>query len=145
MTWGVLVMSVVGFLVGFRLRGGVGDGLAGFGLTVLFGFAFVWVFITLGLWPAVPGGAGSLVSRFSAEFRVERLCPCGDDAGMDAGICHLSTDDADVQHRADPHWRSGCGASSRALARLLPRAIAFVDCRDRPGFAPLAAWKLRKS
>ena len=47
--WGVLVMAAVGFLVGFRLHGGTMDGVAALGLTVLYGFAFVWVFITLGL------------------------------------------------------------------------------------------------
>jgi len=47
--WGVLVMAAVGFLVGFRLHGGAADGLAALALTVLYGFAFVWVFITLGL------------------------------------------------------------------------------------------------
>jgi ABC-2 type transport system permease protein len=39
----------IGFAVGFRLHGSAFDGLAAFGLVVLFGFAFEWVFITLGL------------------------------------------------------------------------------------------------
>src|ERR1700722_4856110 len=35
--WGVLVMIVAGFAVGFRLSGSAADGLAAFGLTVLYG------------------------------------------------------------------------------------------------------------
>jgi ABC transporter DrrB family efflux protein len=58
--WGVLVMTVVGFLVGFRLQGSTAAGIAALGLTVLFGFAFVWVFITLGLMAGSPQAAQGL-------------------------------------------------------------------------------------
>jgi ABC transporter DrrB family efflux protein len=43
------VTAAIAFAVGFRLHGSVLGGLAAFGLVVLFGFAFEWVFITLGL------------------------------------------------------------------------------------------------
>jgi ABC-2 type transport system permease protein len=43
------VTVAIAFAVGFRLHGSVVDGLAAFGLVILFGFAFEWVFITLGL------------------------------------------------------------------------------------------------
>jgi ABC-2 type transport system permease protein len=39
----------IAFAVGFRLQGSALDGLAAFGLVVLFGFAFEWVFVTMGL------------------------------------------------------------------------------------------------
>ena len=39
----------IAFAVGFRLHGSAIDGLAAFGLVVAFGFAFEWVFVTLGL------------------------------------------------------------------------------------------------
>jgi ABC transporter DrrB family efflux protein len=39
----------IAYAVGFRLHGSALDGLAAFGLVVVFGFAFEWVFITLGL------------------------------------------------------------------------------------------------
>jgi ABC-2 type transport system permease protein len=35
--------------VGFRIHGSVAEGLAAFGLCLVFGFAFEWVFIMLGL------------------------------------------------------------------------------------------------
>src|SRR5215467_6491914 len=48
-TWSLVVGTALGFAVGFRIHGSVADGLAALGLCVLFGFAFEWVFITIGL------------------------------------------------------------------------------------------------
>jgi ABC-2 type transport system permease protein len=47
--WGVIVMTVVGFAVGFRISGTAAQAIAALGLTILYGFAFVWLFIALGL------------------------------------------------------------------------------------------------
>jgi ABC transporter DrrB family efflux protein len=47
--WTLAVTIIIGFAVGFRIHGSAADGLAAFGLLVGFGFAFEWVFITLGL------------------------------------------------------------------------------------------------
>ena len=47
--WGLAIAAVFGFAVGFRLHGSVAGALAAFGLCVLFGFAFEWVFIVIGL------------------------------------------------------------------------------------------------
>jgi ABC-2 type transport system permease protein len=47
--WSLGVTAAIGFAVGFRLHGSVLDGLAAFGLCVLFGFAFEWLFIVMGL------------------------------------------------------------------------------------------------
>jgi ABC transporter DrrB family efflux protein len=58
--WGVVVMTAVGFAVGFRLQGVTGSGIAALGLTILYGFAFVWVFITLGLFAGSPQAAQGL-------------------------------------------------------------------------------------
>jgi ABC-2 type transport system permease protein/oleandomycin transport system permease protein len=58
--WGVMVMTVVGLLVGFRLHGGAGAGVAAVALTIVYGFAFVWVFITLGLVAGSPQAAQGL-------------------------------------------------------------------------------------
>jgi ABC-type transport system involved in multi-copper enzyme maturation permease subunit len=43
------VTVAIAYAVGFRLHGSILDGLAAFGLVILFGFAFEWIFITLGL------------------------------------------------------------------------------------------------
>ena len=59
-TWGVVVMTAAGFAVGFRLGGSAGDALAALGLTILYGFAFVWLFISLGLAAGSPQAAQGL-------------------------------------------------------------------------------------
>jgi ABC transporter DrrB family efflux protein len=43
---GITVMGLTGLLIGWRIREGVVDGLIGFGLLLLFGFAMIW----LGIW-----------------------------------------------------------------------------------------------
>ena len=48
-TWGLAITAAIGFAVGFRLHGSWVDALAAFGLCVVFGFAFEWLFIMLGL------------------------------------------------------------------------------------------------
>ncbi len=58
--WGAFVMTVIGFAVGFRLGGTALAGLAAFGLTVLYGFAFVWLFIAMGLVAGSPQAAQGL-------------------------------------------------------------------------------------
>jgi ABC transporter DrrB family efflux protein len=47
--WSVIVASAFGFAVGFRLHGSALAGLAAIGLCILYGFAFEWIFITIGL------------------------------------------------------------------------------------------------
>jgi ABC-2 type transport system permease protein len=49
LSWGLAVATALGFAVGFRTHGSVAAGLAAFGLCVLYGFAFDWIFITIGL------------------------------------------------------------------------------------------------
>jgi len=49
LVWGLAITTAIGFAVGFRLHGSLLDALAAFGLLVVFGFAFEWLFITLGL------------------------------------------------------------------------------------------------
>jgi ABC transporter DrrB family efflux protein len=48
-SWGLLITTVVGFAVGFRLSGSIAQGLAAFGLCVVFGFALGWLFLFIGL------------------------------------------------------------------------------------------------
>jgi ABC-2 type transport system permease protein len=56
-TWGLAVTAAIGFAVGFRIHGPVADALAAFGLCVVFGFAFEWLFIMLGLIAGTPQAA----------------------------------------------------------------------------------------
>jgi ABC transporter DrrB family efflux protein len=45
---GVAVMSVTGLFIGWRIHDGVGRGLLGYALLLLFGFAMIWVGILVG-------------------------------------------------------------------------------------------------
>ncbi|HZD37073.1 MAG TPA: ABC transporter permease [Actinomycetes bacterium] len=47
--WGLAITTAIGFAVGFRIHGSVTDALAAFVLLLVLGFAFEWLFITLGL------------------------------------------------------------------------------------------------
>jgi ABC-2 type transport system permease protein len=60
--------AAVAFAVGFTLHGSALDGLAAFGLVVLFGFAFEWLFITMGLFAGnaqAAQGMGMIVFPFA--------------------------------------------------------------------------------
>ena len=45
---GIIVMSLTGLVVGWRIRGSVLDALAAYGLLLLWGFAMIWVGILVG-------------------------------------------------------------------------------------------------
>lgn len=45
---GVVVMSITGLAVGWRIHGGVGRAVLAFGLLLLFGFAMIWIGILVG-------------------------------------------------------------------------------------------------
>lgn len=49
LTWSLLVTTAIGFAVGFRLHASLVPAIAAFGLCVVFGFAFCWLFMVLGL------------------------------------------------------------------------------------------------
>jgi ABC-2 type transport system permease protein len=49
-TWTLFVTTVVGFLVGFRIHNGLAPALAAFGLCVVYGVAFDWLFVSGGLY-----------------------------------------------------------------------------------------------
>jgi ABC-2 type transport system permease protein len=49
LTWSIGVTIALGFAVGFRLHGSALEGLAAFGLVIVFGYAFIWLFVALGM------------------------------------------------------------------------------------------------
>ena len=48
--WGLVAMTIVSFLIGFRIHDGVGNAMIAVALITLYLFAFEWVFITMGLY-----------------------------------------------------------------------------------------------
>jgi ABC-2 type transport system permease protein len=62
------IAVAIGFAVGFELHGSALDGILAFGLVVLFGFVFEWVFVTLGLFAGnaqAAQGMGMIVFPFA--------------------------------------------------------------------------------
>jgi ABC-2 type transport system permease protein len=57
LVWTLAVTAAVGFAAGFRPSTDLGHSLAAFGLCVLFGFAFEWLFVTMGLITGNPQAA----------------------------------------------------------------------------------------
>jgi ABC-2 type transport system permease protein len=49
LVWGMLVTAAIGFAIGFRPDGSTAELLLALGLCVAFGFAFIWLFVFLGL------------------------------------------------------------------------------------------------
>jgi ABC-2 type transport system permease protein len=67
--WSILATAAFGFLFGFRLGGTLLDGLAAFGLCLLYGVVFTVVFIVIGLFsPSVQAAQGLSLSAFIFAF-----------------------------------------------------------------------------
>jgi ABC transporter DrrB family efflux protein len=62
----VCVLVITGVIIGFSFNAGVLDVIAGFGLLLLFGYAFSWVFALVGLLASTPESANS--AGFIAVF-----------------------------------------------------------------------------
>jgi ABC transporter DrrB family efflux protein len=68
LTLACAVTIAIAFAVGFRLHGSALDGVAAFGLVIVFGFAFEWLFVTMGLFAGnaqAAQGMGMIVFPFA--------------------------------------------------------------------------------
>ena len=68
LTLATAVTVGIAFAVGFRLHGSAAEGLAAFGLVIVFGFAFEWLFVTMGLFASgaqAAQGMGMIVFPFA--------------------------------------------------------------------------------
>jgi ABC-2 type transport system permease protein len=80
LAWSLLAAALIGVAVGFRVHGSVAETLAAAGLLLAAGFAFIWLFIVLGLFAGTTKGAQGLAFLVfpltfvsSAYVRVESL------------------------------------------------------------------------
>src|SRR3546814_15208049 len=65
--WGIITTALFGLLVGFRTHGSLGQSLLAFVIMFVAGYAFSWVFITVGLLSdnaQAPQGMSLLVVAF---------------------------------------------------------------------------------
>jgi len=66
--WGLLTTAMIGYLIGFRTHGSFTGVLAAFGLMLLAGYCFTWIFISIGLFAGnaqAAQGLSMLVIPFS--------------------------------------------------------------------------------
>jgi len=75
----VFVLVVTGLIIGFSFSTSVGEILAGFGILLLFGYAFSWVFAWLGLLVSSPEAANSVgfIAVFPLTFISSAFVPVG--------------------------------------------------------------------
>ena len=145
LTWGLLVTTAVGFSIGFRIHGSVGQALAAFGLCVVYGFAFTWLFVFIGL---VAGNAqaaqGMSLLVFPLTFVSSAYVPVDsmpglDPAGRRAPAAHDHDQRGAVAGPRRPRPRRA-RPFDRALGRALARVVGGPGGRVRPaGGGPLPA------
>jgi ABC-2 type transport system permease protein len=73
----IVIMSVCGLLVGWRINGGLVHALAGYGLMLAFAFAMIWVGVLLGSVVGTPEGVTGLgfVVLFPLTFLASTFVP----------------------------------------------------------------------
>jgi ABC-2 type transport system permease protein len=145
LAWSTAFTAAVAFAVGFRLHGSAVDGLAAFGLVVLFGFAFEWVFVTLGLFAGnaqAAQGMGMIVFPFA--FISSAYVPV---SSMPSWL-RVFAEHQPLTYMVDavraltlgPHAQALLGhPSSYYVSRSLVWALAIVVVS-----LPVAVWKYRR-
>ena len=144
--WGVIVMTAVGFAVGFRIGGSVTEALAALGLTILYGFAFVWMFIAMGLAAGSPQAAQGLSFLvFPLSFVSSAYVPV---ATMPGWMQAFATNQPMTQMVNTVRLLTG----GPAAEQLLGHSLSYYLVRSllwSAGlvvvFAPLAVRKLKRS
>ncbi len=144
--WGTFVMTIVGFAVGFRIGGTVAGAIAAFWLTILYGFAFVWMFIFMGLSAGSPQAAQSLAFLvFPLTFVSSAYVPVATMPGWMQGFAEHQPMTQMVNTAriltGGPKAEALLGHPlSTYLYPSLWWTIGLVAV-----FAPLAVWKLKRS
>lgn len=144
--WGVVVMTAVGFAVGFRVGGSALQALAALGLTVLYGFAFVWTFVFMGLAAGSPQAAQGLSFLvFPLSFVSSAYVPVSTMPGWMQGF-------ATYQPMTPMVNTVRLLTGGPAAQQLLGHGVSYYLVPSLwwtaglvAVFAPLAAWRLRRS
>jgi ABC transporter DrrB family efflux protein len=144
--WGIVVMTAVGFAVGFRLNGSAAAGLAAFGLTALYGFAFVWVFLALGMVAGSPQAAQGLSFLvFPLSFVSSAYVPVATMPGwMQPFAEHQPMTVMCNTVRILTGGPEAQALLGHSLAHYLVPSLLWT-AGIIAVFAPLAVWKLRRS
>jgi ABC-2 type transport system permease protein len=145
MTWGLIVMVIAGFAVGFRIHGGIGSGLEALGLCIVWGFAFCWLFVALGLVAGTPQAAQGLSFLvFPFSFISSAYVPVATMPGWMQGFAQHQP--LTVMVNAARILTQGHPASAilgHGLGSYLPLSLLWT-AGIIAVMAPLAVWRLRK-
>jgi ABC-2 type transport system permease protein len=140
--WGLAVSVGVGFAVGFRLHAGTGRALAALGLCAVWGFAFTWLFVTLGYLARTPQAAQGLAFLvFPLTFVSSAYVPVATMPGwMQAFARHQPlTLMAQAARVLSQGAAAGRGLGSAVLGSLAWAAVIVAVC------VPVTVWRLRRS
>ncbi|HEV8064317.1 MAG TPA: ABC transporter permease [Acidimicrobiales bacterium] len=145
MTWGLLVMVVAGFAVGFRIHGGIGAGLEALGLCIVWGFAFCWLFVALGLVAGTPQGAQGLSFLvFPFSFISSAYVPVSTMPGWMQGFAQhqpltVMVNSARILTQGHP----AAAILGHGLGSYLPISLLWTAAIIAV-MAPMAVWRLRQ-
>ncbi len=145
LVWNLAIGVAVGYLVGFRLHGSVAQGLAAFGLCVIFGCAMGWMFMCAGMYAGnaqAAQAAGLLVVPFafvsSAYVPVATLPGWLQAVAQHSPVTYMV--DAVRALTLGPGAEAALGhAASFYVTRSLLWTVAFVAV-----FAPLTIARFRR-
>jgi ABC-2 type transport system permease protein len=145
LTWSLAVTTLFGVLVGFRVHNGPGAAAAAFGLCVLYGFAFCWLFIGLGLLAGSPQAAqGISFLVFPLSFVSSAYVPVATMPGWMQGfashqpLTYMSNTVRLLTEGRGAQEILGHSLSSCLLPSLYWSAGLIIV------FAPLTVWRLRR-
>ena len=139
------VTVAIAFAVGFRLHGSPLDGLAAFALVVLFGVAFEWMFVTMGLVAGTGQAAQGLgMIVFPLAFVSSAYVPVATMPGwLQAFAGHQPLTDMVDAVRALTLGAGASGALGHPASYYVPRALAW-SAAILAVFVPLAVARFRR-
>ena len=143
--WGLVITTAVGFAVGFRVHNGMPEVLAALALCILYGFAWGWGFMTLGLLAGNAQAAqGLALLVFPFTFGSSAYVPVDTMPGWMQPIAEhqpitpmVNSVRSLTQGGAAEHI-IGHAVGSDVMAGLLWSLALIVV------FAPIAVWRYRK-
>jgi len=142
---GLAATTIIGFVVGFRPLGTPVEALAAFGLTVVFGFAFMWLFVSVGLVAGnVQAAQGMSLLIFPLSFVSSAMVPVGSMPGWLQPVAEhqpvtVMTNAVRSLALGDPSLAGLPGTTAHYVVESLLWAAGLVVV-----FAPLAVAKFRK-
>lgn len=143
--WGLALTTACSFAVGFRIHGGVGPALAGFGLAVLFALAFCWLFATLGFFAGSAQGAQSLAFLvFPLTFVSSAYVPVATMPGwMQAFAAHQPITAMVDSARILAEGHAAVAVLGHPLSYYLPAALLWTAGIILVA-APVSLWRLNR-